>query len=94
MVVFGRDKLASFTRKHADARRWIAAWLIEVEDASWKRMADVKRRYPKASILSDNRVVFDVKGNRYRMLTQISFDFGRVAVLRIGTHADYDEWDL
>lgn len=57
-------------------------------------MADVTRRYPRASILSGNRVVFDVKGNRYRMLTQIAFGVGRVVVLKIGTHAEYDRWRL
>ena len=94
MVIVGRDKLAAFTKRHSDSRQWIAAWMVEVESAIWKRLTDVKQRYPKASILSNNRVIFDVRGNRYRMLTQIAFGLGRIAILRVGTHAEYDKWDL
>jgi len=94
MVIVGRDKLASFTKRHSDARRSIAAWIGEAEEANWKSIADLKRRYPNASVLSNNRLIFDIKGNRYRMLTQITFDLGRIVILRIGTHAEYDKWNL
>jgi mRNA interferase HigB len=94
MVIAGREKLRKFTRKHGDARGPIAAWLREVEAARWRGMAPIKARYPKASVLSDNRVVFDIKGNRYRLLTQIAFNAQRVVILRVGTHAEYDRWKL
>jgi len=94
VVIAGRDRLWKLAKKHGDARGPLAAWMREVEAASWRRMADVKARFPRASILSDNRVVFDIKGNRYRVLVQIAFSTQRVVVLRAGTHAEYDRWNL
>ena len=94
MVIAGRDKLQNLAKKHGDARGPLGAWIREVEAAAWRRMADVKARYPNASILSGNRVVFEIKGNRYRVLAQIAFGTQRVAILRAGTHAEYDRWNL
>jgi mRNA interferase HigB len=94
VVIAGRDKLAAFTKRHADARGWIASWIDDVSREAWLDMADVTRRYPSASILSGNRVVFNVKGNRYRMLTRVMLGVGTITVLRIGTHAEYDRWKL
>jgi mRNA interferase HigB len=78
MVIAGRDKLQKLAKKHGDARGPLGAWIREVEAAAWRRMADVKARYPNASILSGNRVVFEIKGNRYRVLAQIAFGTQRV----------------
>ncbi len=94
MELLGRGRLDDFCRGHADARSWISNWISEVEEAVWKRPSDVKEKYASASILSDNRVVFNVKGNRYRMLVQIAYNTGKVVVKKIGTHDDYDTWDL
>ena len=94
MVIAGRDKLQKLAKKHGDARGPLGAWIREAEAAAWRRMASVKARYPNASILSGNRVVFDIKGNRYRVLAQIAFGTQRVAILRAGTHVEYDRWNL
>jgi mRNA interferase HigB len=94
VVIAGRDRLQKLAKKHGDARSPLGAWIREVEAARWQRMADVKARYPKASILSDNRVVFDIKGKRYRVPAQIAFRTQRVVILRAGTHAEYDRWKL
>lgn len=91
MIVVGREDLAEFAREHAEARSQIQAWLAEVEDSEWKSPGDVKRRYPTASLLAANRVVFNLKGNKYRMLVRISYEIQLVMIQRIGTHAEYSK---
>lgn len=90
MKVIGREKLHSFCSKHADARQWIEAWLSEVEDSSWATPTDIKRRYAAASILEGNQVIFNVKGNTYRLEATVAYKTGVVVVTWIGTHAEYD----
>ena len=93
MKVLGREHLHAFCKKHADARSWIQSWLAEVEGSSWKTPADIKERYRSASLLSEpnNTVIFDVKGNTYRLEVIIAYGTGVVRVQWIGTHADYDK---
>jgi mRNA interferase HigB len=92
MKVVGRKELERFARKHADVRGQIDAWLAEVEDAEWESTMDLKRRYAHASFLSNNRVIFNLKGNDYRLDTKVSFKNRIVVVVRIGTHAEYTNW--
>jgi len=95
MRVVGTDKLDAFAKKHSDSRNWLAIWLAEVQEAQWKTPGDMKKQYPKASILSDDKgVIFDVKGNDYRMHVKIDFRLGVVLVVKLGTHAEYDRWAL
>ena len=63
-----------------------------MEEAEWKGSADVKARYPTASFLSDNRVIFNIKGNKFRLETKINYDVKVVLAKRIGTHAEYSKW--
>lgn len=90
----GVDALVAFAKKHADAESPLQAWLAEAKDAEWRTPQDVKDRYAHASILAGDRVVFNVKGNDYRLLVRISYVVGIVRVERIGTHAEYDKWKL
>jgi mRNA interferase HigB len=94
MDVVGREVLEDFKRRHPDVQRQVDAWLLEAEEATWPTPHAVTRRYATASILSDNRVVFNLKGNSYRLLVRIAYRLGKVIVLRAGTHAEYDRWDL
>lgn len=91
MTFIGREKLKQFTLKHADARSWIQAWLAEVEDAKWREPQDIKARYGKASFLSDNIVIFDVKGSDYRLEVQVAYKSGKVIMKWVGTHAEYSK---
>ena len=68
-------------------------WYAVVKDAVWISPADVKERYPDASTLKNNRVVFNIKGNDYRLVAAIHYDKQRVFVRFIGTHAQYDKID-
>ena len=94
MRLLGKDVLADFVSKHADARKAVAGLSQEIEAARWQNPHDVQARYPKASILGKGLVVLDIRGNRYRILLRISYERGIVAVLKVGTHAEYDTWDI
>lgn len=93
MTVIGTDKIEEFMRMHEDSTSWLKAWLAEARSANWKSPMDIKSRYRSASILDNNRVIFNVKGNSYRMEIQVSYNNGVVAINRLGTHAEYDRWD-
>lgn len=70
------------------------AWFDEVKKARWKGTADVKRRYATASIVSADRIVFNIKGNDYRLVVAVDFEKGIVWIKWIGTHKDYDKIDV
>ena len=92
MRLVGKDLLAQFAKKHADVRGPLKAWVLEVEEASWTGPADIKARYPSASFLDDNRVIFNIKGNTYRIETKVSYEITVVLIKRFGTHAEYSKW--
>jgi len=92
MKLLGKSILGEFKQKHADARPQIDSWEAEVKGAEWKTPQDLKSRYPKASILSKQHVVFNICGNKYRLLILVTFKTGIVLVKKIGTHNEYDNW--
>lgn len=92
MKLRGRGLLLAFEEKHADVRGPLRAWAAEIEDAEWQTTMDIKNRYPSASIIDGGRVVFNLKGNKYRLDTRINFPTRIVLVVRVGTHAEYDRW--
>jgi mRNA interferase HigB len=92
MHVVGREALLNFGRCHAAAEPSIRSWLAEVEDAKWNSPADIKKRYAHASILNQNTIIFNLKGNKYRLQMKINFAAQVVQVERIGTHAEYSKW--
>jgi mRNA interferase HigB len=94
MTVIGIEEIQNFYRRHADAEAPLKAWLYEVRDAEWKTPNELTKRYPSASILSENRIVFNIKGNNYRLLVQIAFKSQNVFIKKIGTHAEYSKWKL
>lgn len=90
MVVAGRERLEFFCRKHPDARAWIERWLADVELAAWTRPRDIRNAYVSASFLADNVVIFNVKGNRYRLEVMVAHATRAVMVRWAGTHHEYD----
>jgi mRNA interferase HigB len=92
MKAVGRKRIDEFCQRHADVRSQLASWLAEAEEAEWYSPMDVKERYPSASFLGGGQVVFNIKGNKYRLDTKISYKNQVVLIRRIGTHAEYDEW--
>ena len=89
MLIVGRDKLEAFVDAHADTRTWIANWVADAEAARWRTPQDIKSCYRSASFLAANVVIFNVKGKKYRLETQIAFNTGIVVVRWAGTHAEY-----
>ncbi|HUC01540.1 MAG TPA: type II toxin-antitoxin system HigB family toxin [Candidatus Paceibacterota bacterium] len=92
MKLLGKQLLSDFKDNYPDARAQIEAWEAEVEDAGWATPHALKSRYQKASLLGDQQVVFDICGNKYRLLAQINYKNQIALVKKIGTHKEYDTW--
>ena len=92
MNVVGVAILEEFSEHHAAVRTQIRAWLTEVEEADWNGPQDIKRRFPSASFIGNDRVVFNIKGNSYRLDVKVNYKNNVVLVKRCGTHAEYDRW--
>lgn len=90
MRVISVKTLRSFWGKHPDAASPLRAWYTEARRADWRGPQDVKTAYRTASILRNNRIVFNVKENTYRLVVAIKYEFRLVYIRFIGTHADYD----
>lgn len=93
MRIIAVSTLREFWGKHPAAREPLSAWVAIVSHAKWKQPADVKAQYHNASILKNRRVVFNIKGNDYRLIVAIAYELGVVYVKFIGTHAQYDAVD-
>lgn len=91
MKVFNRDKLIKFSNKYAPAKGALDAWFSEAEQAEWKKPQDIKNRYRSADFLANNRVIFNIKGNHYRLVVKIRYQNGIAVIEWVGTHAEYDK---
>ena len=94
MNVAGRELLIPFMKRHTDAKGALDSWLQEVSRADWKEPQDIKERHRTASFLEDNRIVFNIKGNRYRLVVKVAYQAGVLRILWVGTHAEYDKLAL
>jgi mRNA interferase HigB len=100
MRVIARRTLREFVESRAGDRDQGAlkaaldAWFDEVRKAKWSNTADLKRRYASASIVSSDRVVFNIRGNAYRLVVAIDFEKSIVWIKWFGTHIDYDRIDV
>jgi mRNA interferase HigB len=91
--IISRKTLREFWEKHPDAAQPLQTWYHDVKHANWKNPADIKAVYRNASFVAQNRVVFNIKGNKYRLVAAVQYDFGIVFIRFIGTHKDYDTID-
>lgn len=94
MRIFSRKALREFWEKHPDAQQALQAWYIDVKHAEWKKPSDIKNIYQTASFLQDNRIVFNIKGNHYRVVVAVQYKNRIVYIRFIGTHQEYDKMDL
>lgn len=94
MKLVGKGLLSNFKDEHPDVRTQVEAWEAEVENAEWKTPIDVKQRYPKASFPGKQQVIFDFGWNRYRLWVKVAYNTGVVLVKAIGTHKEYDRWQI
>jgi mRNA interferase HigB len=99
MIVIGTSVVENYLADHAGhkgikaARSQYETWLDLASRANWRSPEDVKASYPKASILKASRVIFNIKGNDYRLVAALQYRAGVVAIRFFGTHADYDAID-
>lgn len=93
MRVIAKKILREFWKKHPDCEQQLKAWYSEAIDAKWRGTREIKKDYPTASFLEGNRVIFNIKGNHYRLIVRINYDYQMVWIRFIGTHAQYDRVD-
>lgn len=91
MRIIAFKTLREFYQKHAGAEQALKAWFNEAEKANWNNSNQIKVDYPSASVLRDNRICFNIKGNHYRLIVKINFKFKLVYIRFIGTHKQYDK---
>lgn len=83
--------LRAFYEKHADCENQLKTWYKEATNANWKSPNDVKETFSSASIINDNRMVFNIKGNKYRLIVKFNYKYGWAWIRFIGTHSEYDK---
>jgi mRNA interferase HigB len=93
MRIISVGTLKPFWEKHRDAEQSLRTWVKVVKAARWSDPVAVKRTLGSADILRDGRVVFDIGGNKYRLVAWVNYHYGVVYVRFIGTHRDYDGID-
>jgi mRNA interferase HigB len=93
MRVISIKTLRDYWQKEPGVEGELKAWYVEAKNAAWKTPAEIKTKYGNASILKTGRVVFNICGNRYRLVVRINYAFGLVYVRFIGTHKEYDKID-
>ncbi len=93
MRIIAKSTLREFWEKHNDAEVPLKTWHKIVEKQKWKNTHDIKQMYGDASIIGNNRVVFNIKGNNYRLVVYIVFKVQKVFIRFIGAHKQYDQID-
>jgi mRNA interferase HigB len=94
MRVIAKSTLRQFWGRHQDAQGALEAWHDEAIAAKWKTPHDIKQHYAAASLCANNRVVFNICGNKYRLVVEIQYSAAIVWVKFVGTHAEYDRIDV
>jgi mRNA interferase HigB len=90
MRVISKVALVDFWSRHPASQQPLQDWYQEATAALWKTPQDIKARYGSASFLGHNRVVFNIKGNEYRLVVAVAYRFAAIYVKFVGTHAQYD----
>ena len=93
MRVIAVSTLRAFWERHPDAEQPLKAWYEEATNATWTQPADIKAQYRSASVLKNRRVVFNIKGNDYRLIVAVAYKLQIVYVKFVGTHKEYDAVD-
>ena len=94
MRIISIKKLKDFWEKNPKAEKQLRAWYADAKQAHWKSPDIIKQIYRNASIVGNNRVVFNIHGNSYRLVVAINYFYSIVYVRFIGTHAEYDKIDV
>jgi mRNA interferase HigB len=93
MRIIARRTLREFWERHPDAEQALRAWYQDAQYAEWRTPTDIRQTYATASIIANNHVVFNIRGNNYRLVVAINYEFSIVYIRFIGTHKEYDQID-
>ena len=94
MRIFNRSTLQDFWLRYPDAEQPLRAWHHEVENASWQNPAEIRAHYGSADFVANNRVIFDIRGNTYRLVVAVKYGPLFCVYIRfLGTHPEYDKID-
>ena len=93
MRLIALGTLRNFWDRHPDAEIPLRSWYADASRADWRRPADIKAAYRNASFIANNRVVFNIKGNDYRLVAAVHYNRGMMFIRFVGTHAEYDRID-
>jgi mRNA interferase HigB len=93
MHVISVKKLREFWEKHPDAEQPLRIWYGDVRRSTWRSTNEIKHNYSTASFLPSNRVVFNIRGNHYRLVVIVAYRSGIVYIRFIGAHEEYDRID-
>jgi len=91
--LFSKRTLREFWLEHPETEHYLKTWYETVMSSDWKNPSDIKQVYANASILKEGRVVFNIKGNDYRLVARINYAKNWIFIRFIGTHAEYDKID-
>ena len=94
MRIISRKTLREFWEKYPDAEQSLRAWYANANRADWQSPADIKLAYRNSNIVANNRVVFNIKGNHYRLVVAVNYDYGMLYIRFVGTHKAYDQIDV
>ena len=91
--IVSKKTLRELWEKHSDSEQYLKTWHETAKSSNWSSPNDVKKTYINASILKDNRVVFNIKGNSYRLIVKFNYERQWAFIRFVGTHAEYDKID-
>ena len=94
MNIYNKSSLINFWLEHADSKRELELWYNDVSEQVWRNPNEVKKSYSDASIIKNNRVIFNICRNDYRLIVQFNYDKGWGFIKFIGTHKEYDRADV
>jgi mRNA interferase HigB len=92
--IIKRKAIEDFIGNHADSKSALLTWFATCKKAEWENFNQLQLDFPEAFPVGDNRVVFDIKGNRYRLVARVLFMFKQIQIKWIGTHAEYNRIDV
>ncbi len=94
MVIISKAIIKEFAKEHPDAENALIKWYTETKAADWSDFKDVKNTFNSADVVANDRYIFDIKGNKYRLIALIIFKIRTVFILFIGTHKEYEKLDV
>ena len=94
MWIVKRKTLHEFWLKYEDSKQQLLEWFHTARRAHWVSINDVRKDYPSADLVDGKKVVFNIKGNKYRLIIKVNFEYHKAWIKFIGTHAEYDKIDI